>query len=512
MGIYVIYFAFGGVVLVGGRMTLLYFLLWPFIAGLVLFCFPKEKYEFAQKFNLAGNFVWAALLGLMFVEHPNLLDANRGAFPVFFNWSWMSVLSSRFSLGIDGINFPLIVLNIFISLTLAFYVLNKEKYNSRYLALFSILNAASVGSLMAADLFLFYFFWEFMLIPMYFLIGIWGGKNRIYATMKFFMITMAGSLCLLAAIVALSFYSNVGSLVWHDLVALNLPFEGWGSMQGWLFLAFLIAFAVKVPIWPLHTWLPDAHSEAPTGGSVILAAVLLKLGVYGLVRWALPLFPEASQAAAPFMLVLACLGIIAGALAAWVQTDIKRLIAYSSVSHLGFMVLGVFVFSKEALQGALFQNIAHGLSTGALFLIFGMIYDRTHNREISFYGGLASNAKLISFLFIFTTMASIGLPGLSGFVGEFLILSGSFYDNPYVTVAASSGILLGAIYMLSLVRRVFFGPTTANTESLDLTLNWSEKIAIWPYILLMLILGVLPAFVMTKSDGAVDLILQFLRN
>ena len=433
-------------------MNLLVFLLWPFASGLLLFFFGK-KTHWAQWTNLAFQGIWLALLFPVIEMHSSV---TTEVFPIAYTWNWLPQLKSSLALGVDGLNLPLLVLNVVLSLCLALYSLGKEKLSSSYLGLFSVLNGASVGSLLAADALAFYIFWEFMLIPMYFLIGKWGSKNRVYAALKFFAMTMGGSLLLLLAIVVLAGRGDVASLGWHDLSKATLPFSGWFSVQGLVFLGFLAAFVVKVPVWPFHTWLPDAHTEAPTGGSVILAGVLLKLGVYGIARWCLPLFPEAAMAAAPVMLVLGCAGIVLGSFGAWAQKDIKRLIAYSSVAHLGFMVLGLFAMRAEALQGAMFQNIAHGLSTGAMFLLFGMIYDRTHSREISEYGGFAKNHAWVSTIFLLAVFASIGLPGLPGFVGEFLVLTGTFASSPWIAMTASLGVLLGAIYMLGLVRNVFF--------------------------------------------------------
>lgn len=474
------------------------------LSGFALFFFAR-KTAAAQWFNLAANLVWA-FLGYQLLISASMASHGQ-AFPVLFSFDWLPLLKSSFSLGIDGISIPLIVLNVFLSLVLAFYALGRSHLNASYLGLFSILNCASVGSLMATDLFLFYLFWEAMLIPMYFLIGKWGSENRIYATLKFFAFTMAGSLLLLLGIIFLSLQGNVTSLSWHQLQANDFAFEGWQSVQGLLFLAFAAAFVVKIPMWPFHTWLPDAHTEAPTGGSVILAGVLLKLGVYGLIRWCIPLFPDASLAASPIMMVCACAGIVLGSFAAWKQSDIKRMIAYSSVAHMGFMVLGLFSFQLEAMQGAMFQNIAHGLSTGALFLTFGMIYDRSHTRDIKKYGGLAAQNPVFAFVFIFASMASIGLPGLPGFVGEFLILAGTFRVAPAAALVGSLGILLGAVYMLSMVKGIFFGPSGHVSEEVAAKkITWNEYAALTPFILLMLWFGLQPQAILSISEQAIQLI------
>lgn len=476
-------------------MSVLGLLLWPALTGFVLFLFGRQN-RAAQIANIVFHFVWLYFL----VDAWQLSmagQANQTLFPIFFAWDWFPSLKSQFSLGLDSLSLPLVALNIFLSLLLSFYALGKEKLGSAYLGLFSLLNAGSIGSLLSADLLCFYFFWEFMLIPMYFLIGRWGSKNRIYAALKFFAFTMAGSLPFLFAIVGLALNDGVTSLSWHALSQQQLPFDmSWQSLQGIYFLCFLAAFAVKIPVWPVHMWLPDAHSEAPTGASVILAGVLLKLGVYGIARWALPLFPQAAAAAAPVMMTLGCVGIVLGSLSAWVQKDIKRIIAYSSVAHLGFMVIGLFALRTESVQGALFQNIAHGLSTGTLFLVFGIIYDRTHTRKLEEYGGLASKEGFLAAAFVMASMASIGLPGLPGFVGEFLILSGSFMTQPVIALVAMSGVLLGGIYTLSLVRKMVFGPTSQLIESHPINLQWNEWVAIVPLLVAMVVLGLAPGLIL----------------
>lgn len=484
-------------------MTTLMLMLVPLISGLLLFLMGALPKKIVQIINIVLHLVWGVFVAKAWMEfNPNQIGE------VSWSWDWFPALGSKLDLGVDGLNLSLIVLNFILSFLLAFYSLGKEKLNSTYLGLFFILNSASVGSLLALDAFAFYVFWEFMLIPMYFLIGKWGSKNRVYAALKFFAFTMAGSLLMLFAIVALG--SEVGTLSWQGLREAQIPYDGLGGFQGLVFLGFLVAFAVKIPVWPLHTWLPDAHTEAPTGASVILAGVLLKLGVYGIARWGLALFPLAANDVALFMMVVALAGIVLGSFAAWKQSDIKRMIAYSSVAHLGFMVLGLFAFNAESLQGALFQNLAHGLSTGALFLIFGIIYDRTHTREISQYGGLASKNGLLATAFVFSAMASIGLPGLPGFVGEFLILSGTFFTQKWVALVALSGVLLGAIYMLSMLRRVVFGPVGPAVEHHPIRLEWNEWVALVPLLVLMLWLGFKPQFLFDKAAYTVQWILATL--
>jgi NADH-quinone oxidoreductase subunit M len=310
------------------------------------------------------------------------------------------------------------------------------------------LESAMIGVFVSLDLFLFYVFWDFMLIPMYFLIGIWGYDRRIYAAVKFMLYTMAGSVLMLIAILGLAYLRYAATGTWSfnllDLYGLQLP----AQTAMWFFLAFTVAFAIKVPLWPFHTWLPDAHVEAPTAGSVILAGVLLKMGTYGFVRFCLPLFPAATAAATPWLLALAVIGIIYGALVAMVQPDLKKLVAYSSVSHLGFVMLGIFALNMEGMKGGLLQMINHGISTGALFLIVGMIYERRHTRLIERFGGITAVMPLFAACFMIVTLSSIGLPGTNGFVGEFLILLGAFGSHRVAAVLAASGVVLGAAYML----------------------------------------------------------------
>ncbi|MEK7379338.1 MAG: NADH-quinone oxidoreductase subunit M, partial [Candidatus Binatota bacterium] len=365
-----------------------------------------------------------------------------------------------------------------------------------------------LGAFVALDLFLFYVFWEVMLVPMYFLIGVWGGPRRIYAALKFVLFTMAGSLLMLVAIIYLATRnSQVTQVLTFDLLRiynLQLPYEE----QIWLFLAFALSFAIKVPLFPFHTWLPDAHVEAPTAGSVILAGVLLKLGTYGFLRFAIPLFPEAALAAAPFIIALAVIGIVYGAMVAMMQADLKKLVAYSSVSHLGFVMLGLFAFNLQGIQGAIYQMLNHGLSTGALFLIVGMIYERRHTRMIDDFGGLWKQMPIFSAFFLVVTLSSIGLPGLNGFVGEFLILLGSFQASPFWTAGAASGVVLGAIYMLWMFRRVIFGPLS-RPENQNLKDIGAREIAILiPILILIFFMGIYPRPFLARMQPAVERIIQ----
>src|SRR3989339_841304 len=370
-----------------------------------------------------------------------------------------------------------------------------------------LLEVGMIGVFAALDLFLFYVFWEAMLIPMYFIIGIWGGQERVYAAIKFFLFTLFGSLLMLVAILALAYSASTipGGQFTTDLYVLY----GVGprlalNIQDWMFLAFAFSFAIKVPLFPLHTWLPDAHVQAPTAGSVILAGVLLKMGTYGLLRFCLPLFPQASITFAPYISVLAVTGIIYGALVAMVQKDMKKLVAYSSVAHLGFVVLGIFAMTQEAVQGAIIQMINHGLSTGALFLLVGVIYERTHTREISEYGGIAKIVPVFSFMLMFASLSSIGLPGLNGFVGEFLILLGAFkspvLNNWWYTVFATSGVIFAAVYLLWMYQRVVFGEVK-NQKLTSLTdMNFREILVMVPIFIFIIWIGIYPGTFLKVSE------------
>jgi NADH-quinone oxidoreductase subunit M len=347
-----------------------------------------------------------------------------------------------------------------------------------------------------------------MLIPMYFLIGIWGGKRRLYATIKFFIYTMAGSLLMLVALVALYAMHHAQFGVWSasivDLYRVTLPW----NIEKWMFGAFALAFAIKVPMFPFHTWLPDAHVEAPTGGSVILAGVLLKMGTFGFIRYAMPLFPEATEAFGPTLIALAVIGVIYGALVAMVQQDIKKLVAYSSVSHMGIVMLGLFAMNSMGLSGAVYQMLGHGLSTGALFLMVGILYERRHTRQISEYGGLAKQVPVFAFTFMVVTLSSIGLPGLNGFVGEILVLMGSFEHNKLATAFAATGVILGAVYMLWMYQRVMFGKLS-NPKNADMADMTKREIAYMaPLLVLIVLMGVYPQPFLAKMAPSVDRVLE----
>jgi NADH-quinone oxidoreductase subunit M len=441
-------------------------------------------------------------------------DSTSADFQFTERYRWIPAFGIDYFVGVDGISLFLVVLTGF--LTPLALLASWESIHTRVkaFAIFVLaLEAAMIGVFIALDLFLFYVFWDAMLIPMYFLIGIWGYDRRMYAAIKFMLYTMAGSVLMLVAILALGYYHGIAagapSFDLLRLYELQIP----GSLQFWGFLAFAVAFAIKVPIFPFHTWLPDAHVQAPTAGSVILAGVLLKMGTYGLVRFAFPLFPDAALYFAPYLALAAVVGIIYGALVAMVQPDLKKLVAYSSVSHLGFVALGIAAMNIQGVQGAVYQMLAHGVSTGSLFLIVGMLSERRHTRLISEFGGLKKVLPKFSAAFLVVTLASIGLPGLNGFVGELLILVGAFnWDWRYAAFAAS-GVLLSAVYMLWMFQRVNYGPVAnpANVGLPDLTTR--ERLTLWPAVAMTVVMGVYPmAFLKPMEPSVAKLVEQVRRN
>jgi len=419
---------------------------------------------------------------------------------------WMPTYGISYYVGIDGFSLLLIMLTTFLTPLCVLATWDDIQHRVKeFMVCLLALMSGMIGVFVSLDLFLFYVFWEVMLIPMYLLIGVWGNPaRRVYAAIKFFLFTMFGSLLMLVAILVLYFhYGKTTGTYTFDLLKLysvSIPF----NMQFWMFLAFGLAFAIKVPMFPFHTWLPDAHTEAPTVGSVILAAVLLKMGTYGFLRFNMPLFAEAAHYFVPLFSILAVIGIVYGALVSMVQKDLKRLIAFSSVSHLGFVMLGLFTFTMPGVQGGIIQMINHGLSTGALFLIVGTIYERRHTRMISEFGGLCTPMPVFAIIFMIVTLSSIGLPGLNGFVGEFLILLGTFQTNKIYATIAATGVIFAACYMLWMFQRVIFGKVT-NDKNKDLKdLSWREIAIFAPLILFIIWIGVYPSTFLDKTKASTE--------
>ena len=473
----------------------------PVLGVLFLLGINREKPRLLKTITLITALMDLAIsIPLLFT-----FDTTTSAMQFVEKIPWIEQYGISYHVGIDGISLFLVLLTTLLSAisVLACWGDIKTKVKEFMICLL-FLESGMIGVFISLDLFLFYCFWEVMLIPMYLLIGIWGSPSRrIYAAIKFFIYTMFGSLLMLVAILYLYVYngSQTGVYTFNliDLYKLTIPYH----IQIWLFLAFALAFAIKVPMFPFHTWLPDAHTEAPTVGSVLLAAVLLKMGTYGFLRFNLPLFPAAALDFIPVISVLAIIGIIYGALVAMVQKDVKRLVAFSSVSHLGFVMLGLFTFTIQGISGGILQMINHGFSTGALFLIVGMIYERRHTRLIEEFGGLAKVMPVFATFFMIVTLSSIGLPGLNGFVGEFLILLGTFRVNTTYAVFASTGVILSAVYMLWMYQRVMFGEVTKeeNKTLKDLTLR--EIIVLIPIILFIIQIGVYPKPYLSRMEPTV---------
>lgn len=495
---------------------LTYTLFSPFVGILALFFIPKEKQDWIKYAGIATSVVTFVLSLVVYFG----FDPSNTQMQFVEQYPWITGLDISYMVGVDGISILLVVLTTF--LTPIALIASWESITDRlkeYVAFMLLLEVGMLGVFLAIDLFLFYVFWEAMLIPMYFIIGIWGGKERIYAAVKFFLYTMAGSLLMLIAILWLGYYASTlpGGYFTTNLQKLYAISPGIPmGIQVWMFLAFALSFAIKVPLFPLHTWLPDAHVQAPTAGSVILAGVLLKMGTYGLIRFCLPLFPLASFQFTPLLATLSVIGIVYGALVAMVQTDVKKLVAYSSVSHLGFVVLGIFSMTEEGIQGAMIQMINHGLSTGALFLLVGMIYDRRHTREISQFGGLAKVMPVFSTIFMIVTFSSIGLPGLNGFVGEFLILLGSFNSiflgSYWYAAIAATGVIFSAVYMLWMCQRVFFGKITHDENRSLLDLTKREIGLLIPVLLFIVWIGVYPSTFLKSSAASTKQVVTQMQN
>ena len=486
-----------------GFSTLSALILVPAVSALVVMLIPERRRELLRPLGLILSLLPVPLAFLLFME----FERGVAGFQFVERVVWIESLGVAWHLGVDGISLLLVVLTTVLVPVALGASMGIDHRVRLFLAMTLLLEAGLIGVFLSLDLFLFFVFFEVILVPMAFIIGIWGSENRVYAAVKFFLYTAFGSALMLAGIIALAFIhrDQTGELGFSYLAMLDL--ELGSGAQRWLFAAFALAFAIKVPVFPLHTWLPDAHVEAPTAGSVLLAGVLLKLGTYGLLRFNLPLFPEATLDFVPLLATLAVIGVIYGAVVAIVQPDLKKLVAYSSVSHLGFIVLGTFALTSQGLQGGVVQMVNHGLTTGALFLLVGMMYERRHTKLIADFGGLASSMPVFAGLFLFIAFASIGLPGLNGFVGEFLILIGSYPTLPVYTVVAAVGVILAAVYLLWAYERVFTGRITdpANRDVADLTLG--ETLVFVPLVALIILLGVYPKPALDVIGPSTDAVL-----
>ncbi|UCE78924.1 MAG: NADH-quinone oxidoreductase subunit M [Nitrospiraceae bacterium] len=454
------------------------------IAGAVLLLFIRRSNGTLIKWISFIVSVITFILSMPLFTH---FDKSTYTMQFVEKHAWIPSWNVMYYVGLDGISVLFVLLSTLVTIlcVLISWEAIREKTKEFYISIL-IMEGAMIGVFCALDFMLFYLFWEAMLIPMYLLIGVWGGPKRIYAAVKFFLFTLVGSVLMLVGIVVLYFYAGKTFNI-LELMSMTYPY----TMQVWLFWAFFAAFAVKVPMFPVHTWLPDAHTEAPTAGSVILAAVLIKMGAYGFLRFSLPLFPEASKAMTPAMLVLSVVAIVYGAVICLMQTDLKRLIAYSSVSHMGFVTLGIFTLNTQGVEGGILQMINHGIVTGALFLSIGIIYERTHTRKIADYGGVATVMPVYAAAFMVFTLASIGLPATNGFIGEFLIILGGFAARQWAGVLAATGIIIGAGYMLWLYQRVFFMEVNPKVAELS-DINGREFLALIPMIILIFWIGVYP--------------------
>lgn len=521
-------------------LTLTVFL--PLVGALLLMFLPRGEHGLSR--NIALLFtgltfvVSLGLLGYSGVPDPARYGALSAAFPTMEfaeEFGWIPGLGVRYLVGVDGISLWLVLLTTFLGPIVVLSTWRSVEVRVKeFMICFLLLMTGMLGALVALDGFLFYVFWELMLIPMYFMIGIWGGAERHYATMKFFLYTMVGSVLMLIAILYVYFQTDTGagySFALHDMLAAARTLDV--GVKGWLFLAFLLAFAIKVPLFPFHTWLPDAHVQAPTAGSVILAGVLLKMGTYGLLRYGMPLFPEAVVEYAPAVAILSVIGIVYGALVAMVQKDVKKLVAYSSVSHLGFCMLGMMALSAQGVEGAIYVMLAHGVATGGLFLAVGVLYERRHTKLISEFGGLTKVVPVFATLFMIIVFTSAGLPGLAGFVGEFLVIMGTansevlyFSESGWLfetvglgpemaafifAAIAATGVIFGAVYLLWMFQRVMFGPLL-NPKNEDMKdLNPREVVYFMPLILMAFAMGLFPGFFLDRMHTSVDAFMDLMQ-
>jgi NADH-quinone oxidoreductase subunit M len=485
----------------------------PLVGAILVMLTPREEEGLARALGFGTSLVTFGVSLVMLAY----FDYTAATYQLVIDEPWIAGLGAHFKLGVDGISLWLVLLTTF---TMPIVLLSSyssiTKRAREFMAVMLVLEVGMLGAFVALDLFLFYIFWEVMLIPMYLLIGIWGGNRRLYASIKFVIYTMVGSLLMLAAIFYVYVMHGQASGVYTtDLEAVQRLILPHGA-QLWCFAAFALAFAIKVPLFPLHTWLPDAHVEAPTTGSVVLAGVLLKFGIYGFLRYAMPLFPYGSSVLGPYLAGLAVIGIIYGALVAFAQDDVKKLVAYSSVSHLGFCVLGIFSLTTRGIEGSIYAMLSHGLTTGGLFLAIGVLYERRHTRRLAEYGGLWAQMPVFAGMFLLVTLGSAGLPGLSGFIGEFLTIFGAFTTSPGFLIMpkvfgtlAATGVILGAVYLLYMFQRLMFGPITrdANRSLPDLT---GREIAVFtPLVVMIFVMGVAPAPFLKSMEPAVERFIAF---
>jgi len=478
----------------------------PLIGAIVLLFVNKNSHGVLRTVAMAVSLVTFLASIPLFLGYngPGTAVGNIGGFQFLEKMPWIAAgpFQMSYHVGIDGISLWLVILTTFIMpiAILSTWTAVEEKVKE-YMILLLLLEVGMIGAFISLDLFLFYIYWEVMLIPMYFIIGIWGGKNKIYAAIKFFVFTMVGSLLMLVALIVLYLKAGAGDFSLLHFYELQLD----PVTQTWMFLAFALAFAIKVPMFPLHTWLPDAHTEAPTAGSVILAAVMLKMGTYGFVRFAMPLFPDATARFTPLIATLAVIGIVYASLVAMVQDDVKKLVAYSSVAHLGFVMLGLFALNQQGVTGAMLQMLNHGVSTGALFLIVGFIYERRHTRQIADFGGLAKQMPVFATIFMIVTLSSIGVPGTNGFVGELLILLGAFQGSlRWYAIIATSGVILSAVYMLWMFQRVMFGELKNPKNQVLKDLNAREICIMAPLVVLVFFMGVYPRPFIDSMAPSID--------